>query len=118
MIAREQGAEKAKDASENVIYKIEVPANRCALVIFVFYSIVLVPVGTTCCVPKDSLLVYWSSSTSGCVLFVVHVSLFKNRRKAPRYEAVRSENGPLQKLIIKPEASRHTYPQQTSDCGY
>ena len=28
MIAREQGQEKAKGASENVIYKIEVPANR------------------------------------------------------------------------------------------
>ena len=28
MIAREQGEEKATGASENVIYKIEVPANR------------------------------------------------------------------------------------------
>ena len=28
MIAREQGQEKAEGASENVIYKIEVPANR------------------------------------------------------------------------------------------
>ena len=28
ILSREQGAEKAKDASDSVIYKIEVPANR------------------------------------------------------------------------------------------
>ena len=28
MLTREQGQEKAEDASETIIYKIEVPANR------------------------------------------------------------------------------------------
>ena len=28
MVSREQGEEKAKEASESAIYKIEVPANR------------------------------------------------------------------------------------------
>lgn len=29
MIAKEQGEDKAKTASDKVIYKIDVPANRC-----------------------------------------------------------------------------------------
>ena len=31
MLAREQGQEKAEDASDTIIYKIEVPANRSDL---------------------------------------------------------------------------------------
>ena len=32
MLTREQGEEKAEDASDTIIYKIEVPANRSAMV--------------------------------------------------------------------------------------
>lgn len=31
MLIREQGESKGQDASDVVIYKIEVPANRCVL---------------------------------------------------------------------------------------
>ena len=29
MLSREQGQDKAQDASDTIIYKIDVPANRC-----------------------------------------------------------------------------------------
>ena len=36
MITREQGEEKAKDASDDIIYKIDVPSNRYNIYIGVY----------------------------------------------------------------------------------
>ena len=58
MIAREQGEEKASGASENVIYKIEVPANRLDCSKILLYQFVLHLSGMICCVWKDSLEAY------------------------------------------------------------
>ena len=40
MISKEQGEEKASDASDEVIYKIDVPANRLVNIICVSISII------------------------------------------------------------------------------
>ena len=72
MIAREQGQEKAKGASENVIYKIEVPANRFDSLegwqkssFTNFYAHLLYFLsGMIYCVRKDSLEAYWCSWAS------------------------------------------------------
>ena len=42
MITREKGEQKAMDASDTVIYKIEVPANRYihVAILFTMYAIV------------------------------------------------------------------------------
>ena len=66
MLAKEQGEDKAKGASETVIYKIEVPANRLVHFEVNLYtykeffrsssylinSVCLVHAGTTCCARK------------------------------------------------------------------
>jgi len=102
MIAKEQGSDQSIDASEEIIYKIDIPANRYDLLCLESLSI--------------GLLIFLNKYCTLCV-FLVLILLFKyfihnliykilffflNSIPIPHYEALKPKTK-MEKIVMNPE---------------